>query len=336
MDANKANASTGLRASLRNLPVNVWIVTATSFLTDISSEMIVYLVPLFLSNVLMAGTAVIGLIEGLAETTASLMKIYSGALSDKLGKRKWITVVGYGLSAIAKPFMYFATTWHWVLGVRLTDRLGKGIRTAPRDALVAGSIDEKQRGLAFGLHRAGDTAGAFFGLMIAAIIVWLTQSGAADLTRRTFQIVILASIIPALLAVLVLAIGARDIAGEGKSKAPIQPERHGWPFQNLHVGAGVVHAWQLFGCLHHPAWPGTRPEHPADYAHVDDLQPDLFPPLWAIGCTFRQGWATTFDHRRLDHLRAGLSRLCTLENWLADLDDVRIVWRLLRCSRGCG
>jgi MFS family permease len=209
------------KTGLRNLPVNVWIVTATSFLTDISSEMIVYLVPLFLANVLKAGTAVIGLIEGLAETTASLMKIYSGALSDRLGKRKWITVIGYAISAVAKPFMYFAQTWHWVLGVRVADRLGKGIRTAPRDALVAGSIDEKQRGLAFGLHRAGDTAGAFFGLLIGAVIVWLTQAGAADLTRRTFQIAVLVSIVPAVLAVLVLAIGARDVAGQEKSKAPL-------------------------------------------------------------------------------------------------------------------
>jgi MFS family permease len=208
-------------SSIRRLPLNVWIVTATSFLTDISSEMIVNLVPLFLANVLNAGTAVIGLIEGLAETTASLMKIYSGALSDKLGKRKWITVVGYALSAVVKPFMYFAQTWHWVLGVRVADRLGKGIRTAPRDALVAGSIDEKQRGLAFGLHRAGDTAGAFFGLLIAALIIWLTQAGAADLTRRTFQIAVLVSIVPALLAVIVLAIGARDVASDKKSTTPI-------------------------------------------------------------------------------------------------------------------
>jgi MFS family permease len=183
--------------------------------------MIVNLVPLFLANVLKAGTAVIGLIEGLAETTASLMKIYSGALSDKLGKRKWITVTGYALSTVAKPFMYFAQTWHWVLGVRVADRLGKGIRTAPRDALVAGSIDAKQRGLAFGLHRAGDTAGAFFGLAVAALIVWLTEAGAADLTRRTFQIAVLVSIVPAVLAVLVLALGAREVAGAGKSQAPV-------------------------------------------------------------------------------------------------------------------
>ena len=145
-------------SKIKQLPRNVWVVTATSLLTDISSEMMAYLIPLFLANILKTGTAVIGLIDGIAETTASLMKIYSGWLSDKLGRRKWLTVTGYAVSAIAKPFLYIASTWGWVLGVRFADRMGKGIRTAPRDALVAGSVDEKQRGLAFGLHRAGDTA----------------------------------------------------------------------------------------------------------------------------------------------------------------------------------
>ncbi|HKZ43915.1 MAG TPA: MFS transporter [Anaerolineales bacterium] len=203
------------------LPRNVWIVTATSFLTDISSEMLVNLIPLFLSNVLGTGTAIIGFIEGLAETTASMMKIYSGALSDRLGKRKWLTVLGYGLSAIAKPFLYLANSWGWVLGVRFSDRLGKGIRTAPRDALVADGVEEKQRGLAFGLHRAGDTAGAFIGIGIAALIVWLTQSNALNLTRSTFQVVVLASILPAVLAVLVLAIGAKETIGLKRSSNPI-------------------------------------------------------------------------------------------------------------------
>jgi MFS family permease len=207
-------------SSLRNLPINVWIVTATSFLTDISSEMLNNLIPLFLANVLNTGTAVIGLIDGIAETTASLMKIYSGALSDKLGKRKWLTVFGYGLSTIAKPFLYFAQTWQWVLGVRFADRMGKGIRTSPRDALVADSIDEKQRGLAFGLHRAGDTAGAFVGLLFAAVIIWLTQAGATQLQERTFHVIILASIIPAVLAVIVLALGAKDVTSGSKSGVP--------------------------------------------------------------------------------------------------------------------
>ncbi len=213
-----------MTSSLRRLPRNVWVVTATSFLTDVSSEMITNLIPLFLANVLKAGTAVVGLIEGIAETTASLMKIYAGALSDKLGRRKWLTVTGYALSAAAKPFLYFAQTWHWVLGVRFADRLGKGIRTAPRDALIAASVEEtqNQRGLAFGLHRAGDTAGAFFGLLTAAAIIWLTQGGALMLEQRTFQIIVLASIIPAFLAVLVLAIGAREVAVAGnKKQAPL-------------------------------------------------------------------------------------------------------------------
>ncbi len=209
------------KTGLRSLPVNVWVVTATSFLTDISSEMIFNLVPLFLANVLKAGTAVIGLIDGLAETTASLMKIYSGALSDRLGERKWITVVGYALSTISKPFLFLAEAWGWVLGVRVSDRLGKGIRTAPRDALVADSIDDKQRGLAFGLHRAGDTAGAFIGVAIAALIVWLTERNAANLTRDTFHVAVLVSIIPAVLAVVVLALGARETGIRRTSSVPV-------------------------------------------------------------------------------------------------------------------
>jgi MFS family permease len=205
----------------RNLPRNVWVLTATSFLTDISSEMLANLIPLFLANVLGVGTAVIGLIDGLAETTASLLKLYSGALSDKLGNRKWLTVAGYGLSTLAKPFLYFAGSWGWVLGVRLVDRVGKGIRTAPRDALLAGSIDEKQRGLAFGLHRAGDTAGAFTGLAIAAGVIYLTQSGSTQLTRATFQTIVLISFIPALLAVLVLSFLAREVTLRPAAGTPI-------------------------------------------------------------------------------------------------------------------
>lgn len=195
----------------RQLHPNIWIVTATSFLTDISSEMIVYLIPLFLSNVLGVRMAFIGLIDGVAETTASLIKIYSGALSDKIGKRKWLAVLGYGISTVAKPFLYFANTWGWVLGIRFADRVGKGIRTAPRDALVAASTDVNNRGFAFGLHRAGDTAGAFIGIGIAALIIWLTQTNEALLSVNTFRIAVLASVVPAVLAVIVLALGAIDL-----------------------------------------------------------------------------------------------------------------------------
>ncbi len=207
--------------NIKKLPRNVWIVTATSFLTDISSEMIVNLIPLFLANVLGVRTSVIGLIDGIAETTASLMKLYSGWLSDRLGQRKSLTVLGYGLSTLAKPFLYFANAWGWVLGVRFADRVGKGIRTAPRDALVADSIEPGQRGMAFGIHRAGDTAGAFVGLGIAALVIWLAQQGAAELTRATFQSLVLISIIPAVLAVLVLAFGAREVPVAAPRAAPL-------------------------------------------------------------------------------------------------------------------
>ena len=217
MSIEEAKKKTGIRS----LPINVWVVTITSFLTDISSEMIFNLVPLFLANVLGAGTAVIGLIDGLAETTASLMKMYSGGLSDRLGERKWLTVLGYGISTLAKPFLYIANAWGWVLGVRVADRFGKGIRTSPRDALVADSIDEKQRGLAFGMHRAGDTAGAFVGVLIAAAIVWATERGAADLTRSTFQILVLVSIVPAILAVVVLALFAKETGIKKRSQLPV-------------------------------------------------------------------------------------------------------------------
>src|SRR4030066_935626 len=195
----------------RRLHPNIWFLTIGSFLTDVSSEMLNNLIPLFLYNVLGVQTSIIGLIDGIAEATASLVKVYSCAFSDRLGKRKSLTVLGYALSAISKPFLYFATAWEWVLGVRFTDRVGKGIRTAPRDALLAGSANADQRGLAFGLHRAGDTAGAFVGLGIAALIIWLAQSGSTQLTRHTFQLVCLASIIPAISAVLVLALGVKEI-----------------------------------------------------------------------------------------------------------------------------
>jgi len=211
-----------MKNKLRKLHPNIWIVTATSFLTDISSEMIVYLIPLFLSNVLGVRMAFIGLIDGVAETTASLVKIYSGALSDKIGKRKWLTVLGYAISTVAKPFLYFANTWGWVLGVRFADRVGKGIRTAPRDALVASSTDESNRGFAFGLHRAGDTAGAFIGIGIAALIIWLTQTNQVLLSVNTFHIAVLASIIPAVLAVIVLSVGATDLVTTGKGSGVLR------------------------------------------------------------------------------------------------------------------
>ncbi len=197
--------------TIRQLPRNVWAASLTSFFTDISSEMIINILPLYLANVLGVGTGVIGVIEGVAESTASLLKIFSGWISDRLRARKWPAVVGYGLSAFSKPFFLLASTWQLVALVRWADRVGKGVRTAPRDALVADSIEPRARGLAFGFHRAADTAGAVLGLAIALLVVWAAQAAAVTLTASTFQRLVLVSLLPALLAVVVLAFGAREV-----------------------------------------------------------------------------------------------------------------------------
>ncbi len=206
--------------AIKLLPRNVWAVGFTSMFMDISSEMVVNILPLFLANVLGVQTSIIGLIDGIAEATASILKLFSGWLSDRMGGRKWLAVMGYGLSAIVKPFFYFANSWGLIAGVRWADRVGKGIRTAPRDALLADSVAPEVRGLAFGFHRAMDTAGAFIGILIAALVVWLTQKSGITLERSTFQIIVLASLIPAFLAVLSLLIGVKDVAVKGQRSKP--------------------------------------------------------------------------------------------------------------------
>jgi MFS family permease len=198
------------------------------------------ILPLFLANVLGVQTALIGVIEGIAEATSSVLKLFSGWLSDRLHQRKWLAVIGYGLSALSKPFFLFAATWEGVAAVRWVDRVGKGIRTAPRDALIADSIDPKQRGLAFGFHRAADTAGALVGLLIALFVVWLAEGSSTDLTAQTFRVVVLVSLIPAVLAVISLAFGARDVTVKGQRAAPKFAFRAlGRPFMIFMVIVGI-------------------------------------------------------------------------------------------------
>jgi MFS family permease len=185
------------------LSANVFLLGLISLLTDISSEMIFTLMPLFLANILGASTIVIGVVEGIAESTASLLKVFSGWFSDKLGKRKIITFAGYVLSTLVKPLMYFAGSWGMVLGIRFGDRVGKGIRSAPRDALVADSLKAGERGKGFGIHRAMDTAGAAIGLIVAAVIVLMLQGQKIQLDISTYQMLVIIGTIPAVLALLV-------------------------------------------------------------------------------------------------------------------------------------
>jgi MFS family permease len=200
---------------------NVFFMGITSLLTDISSEMIFTLVPLFLTNVLGAAGAVVGLVGGLSEGADAIFRIFSGWFSDRLGKRKDLAVLGYSISTIAKPFLYLANSWGLVLAVRFTDRLGKGVRTSSRDALIADSVSAGERGRAFGLHRAMDTSGAFLGLVIAALIVYLVEgTSAIQISLGAFRWLIIGGVIPAVLGVLVLWIFVREKKTQAEDTAP--------------------------------------------------------------------------------------------------------------------
>ena len=178
------------------IPRSVWALGFVSLLMDTSSEAVHAVLPLFLFSALGASTIAVGLIEGFAEATASITKLFSGTLSDRLGKRKALTVLGYGLSAITKPVFALAGTIGWVVAARFTDRVGKGIRGAPRDALVVDLTPHEVRGAAFGLRQSLDTVGALLGPALALVVMSLSQNS----FRTTFWV----ATIPALLAVLVL------------------------------------------------------------------------------------------------------------------------------------
>jgi len=198
------------RGKILGFNPNVFFLGVVSLLTDVSSEMIFTLVPLFLANVLRSPFTIIGLVGGLSESIDAIFRIFSGWISDKVGRRKPLAVLGYSISTIAKPFMYLAGSWGAVLGVRLGDRIGKGIRTSSRDALIADSVSAKERGKGFGLHRAMDTFGAVIGLAVAAVIIYLVQGGGGQLSLKTYQWIVLVGVVPAVLAVLVLVISVRE------------------------------------------------------------------------------------------------------------------------------
>lgn len=190
---------------------NVFFLGLTSLLTDISSEMMFTLVPLFLSNVLGAGTTIIGLVGGLSDSTEAVFKIFSGRLSDKIHRPKLLTALGYAMSTIVKPFMFLANNWDSVTLIRMSDRVGKGVRESPRDALLADSISPQERGRSFGLRQAMDTTGAVIGLSLAAIIIYAVQgSTALRLNLQSYHWMVWGSILPAVLAVAVLLIFVRE------------------------------------------------------------------------------------------------------------------------------
>ena len=155
--------------SLLSLPRTVWLIGLISLINDSASEMLYPLLPLYLTSVLMAGPKVLGVIEGIAEATSSIFKLVSGVFVDRTKKSKPWIVVGYSLAGIGRPLIAIANSWWWVLAIRFTDRMGKGLRSSPRDALLAESVSENQRGITFGLHRSMDNAGAVIGPLLAAL-----------------------------------------------------------------------------------------------------------------------------------------------------------------------
>ncbi len=187
---------------MKTIPSTVWALGIVSLLTDVSSEMIHSLLPLFLVSVLGAGALTVGWIEGSAEAVALIVKTFSGTLSDRFGRRKRWVLAGYGLATLTKPLFALANSIPLVFGARFLDRIGKGIRGAPRDALIADATPAAVRGAAFGLRQSLDTIGAFVGPLLAIVLMRLT----GDHYRRVFAF----AVIPGVLALIILFYGVRE------------------------------------------------------------------------------------------------------------------------------
>lgn len=203
---------------LKHLPAAVWLIGLISLLNDTASEMLYPLVPLYLASVLMAGPRALGLIEGIAEATSSLLKLFSGVIVDRTRRAKPWVVAGYALAGFGRPLMALTTSWFGVLALRFADRVGKGLRTSPRDALLAASVAPEIRGLAFGVHRAMDNAGAVLGPLLAAMFLGLGWA-----LRDIFLI----TIVPAVLC-LGLALMLRE-----PPHPPVARPRFNWNMADL-------------------------------------------------------------------------------------------------------
>lgn len=228
---------------IRNVPRTIWVLGLVSMFMDISSEMVHSLLPVFLVAGLGASPALVGLIEGIAEATASITKVFSGWLSDRLGHRKMLTVLGYGLAAITKPIFPFAVTPYEVLAARFLDRIGKGLRDAPRDALVADVTPEKLRGAGYGLRQSLDSIGAFVGP--------LTAIGLMAVLNDNMRVVFAFAVIPAAIAVALLVLGVKEPTDSKQprdTKSPISwsdVQSIGTPFW-IAVAVGVMFTMARF------------------------------------------------------------------------------------------
>ena len=231
------------RSALRGIPPGIWALGFVSLLMDVSSEMIHALLPVYLVTVLATSMTTVGVIEGVAEATASIVKVFSGAISDWLGRRKLLAVIGYGLAAFTKPVFPLASSVGWLVAARFVDRIGKGIRGAPRDALIADIAPEHLRGASFGLRQSLDTVGGFLGPALAVGLMWLT----ADKFQSVFWIAVL----PAFLSLGLILFAVHEPApAEGRRavRAPLsraELKNLGAPYW-LVVGFATVFALARF------------------------------------------------------------------------------------------
>src|SRR5215213_9754466 len=203
----------GLWRRVWRLPRNVVWIGLVSLLNDASSEIIYPMLPAFLALALGASPKAIGVVEGVAESVSSLLKLFSGYLSDKTGRRKGLVVFGYGLASVVRPLLAFATSWLQVLAVRFTDRVGKGLRSSPRDAMIADAAPPSERGLAFGFHRAMDHGGAVLGPLIGLALLWYVAADPRTPSAADYKTIFLFASVPALLAMLVLICAVRETHG---------------------------------------------------------------------------------------------------------------------------
>jgi len=191
-----------LRDRFKAIPAGIWVLGFVSLLMDVSSEMIHALLPIYMVTVLGTSTLAVGVLEGIAEATAAITKVFSGALSDRLGRRKELAALGYGLAAFTKPVFPLATSLSWLIAARFVDRIGKGIRGAPRDALIAELAPSGQRGASFGLRQSLDTVGAFLGPLLAIVLM--------ELSSDNFKAVFWAAVLPAFLAFVLIVVAVRE------------------------------------------------------------------------------------------------------------------------------
>ncbi len=207
---------------------NIIFLGIVSFLTDLSSEMIFPVLPLFLDHILKASKFEIGIIEGAAEFTASFLKVFSGYVSDRLGRKKAVVVAGYTISAFTKPLLYFAGNWKDVLFIRVIERTGKGIRTSPRDALISHYAQKEKSGRSFGFHRGMDTLGAVFGTLLAFFFLLFLGE-----TESTFRLIFLVSFFPAVISVLILIVFVKEPPAAEKRLRKFSPRELPLDFYKL-------------------------------------------------------------------------------------------------------